>query len=412
MRCCARSFQQQGLASLLITVVLVLAATLLALTLNRTTIAEYVMLRNQKAQQQAFANAMSALETLKANYANSMANTTFDAAKMKAAVCPSVAAITGWPTSATALCGSSGSAADIIVAVGLSDDETAIERVTERLLGTNPTQGGRQFPAPLLTGGAANIGGSATVLNYFNDFTIWAGGNLSAQNATINTLIRNTATDHNPTPQTRDYRATNVGPNCNNVPAGYTCSTNMGNNNSIIGLDIIDNDPTLLSLSGLTSDVFLQASLGTGMSRQAFVNYYAGWTVDLRGDFETTYGHPPSSTSFDSVMNNGTPRARVVYVHGDLDISGNTTYGSASAPILLVVDGNAKIKGAFYGSIIAMGNFSTTGNTTIYGAVFAKNAGGGTGNATIVYDPYPNLNYQPFAGAGKPQAIPGSWKDW
>lgn len=404
--------RQHGLASLLITVVLVLAATLLALTLNRTTIAEYVMLRNQKAQQQAFINAMSALETLKANYANNAANTSLDTTNMKAAVCSSESAINAWPSSPTALCGSGGSMPTIIVAVGRSDDATAIERVTERLIGTNPTQGGRQFPTPLLTGGAANIGGSATVINYFNDFTIWAGGNLSAQNATINTLIRNTATDPNPTPETRDYRATNAGPNCNNVPAGYTCSTNMGNNNSIVGLDIIDNDPTLLTLSGLTSDDFLQASLGTGMSRQAFVNYYAGWTVDLRGNFQTTYGYPPSSSSFDSVMNNGTPRARVVYVHGDLDISGNTAYGSASAPILLVVDGNVQIKGTFYGSIISMGTFSTTGNTTIYGAVLSKNAGGGSGNTTIVYDPYPNLNYQPFAGAGKPQAIPGSWKDW
>ncbi|WP_333709328.1 hypothetical protein [Tepidimonas ignava] len=178
--------RQHGLASLLITVVLVLASTLLALTLNRTTIAEYVMLRNQKAQQQAFINAMSALETLKANYANNAANTSLDTTNMKAAVCSSESAINAWPSSPTALCGSGGSMPTIIVAVGRSDDATAIERVTERLIGTNPTQGGRQFPTPLLTGGAANIGGSATVINYFNDFTIWAGGNLSAQNATIN----------------------------------------------------------------------------------------------------------------------------------------------------------------------------------------------------------------------------------
>lgn len=108
-------------------------------------------------------------------------------------------------------------------------------------------------------------------------------------------------------------------------------------------------------------------------------------------------------------MNPGRP----IWVEGDLSVTTAVDIGEASAPVLVVVNGNLSfpVNATFYGLVYARkSNWNTSGTGQIQGAVVAEGEISGNGSPTIIYD-RTVLNHLRFS-VGSFVRAPGSWKDF
>ena len=249
---------------------------------------------------------------------------------------------------------------------------------------------------PVVTRGSADLlTGGASILNYFNDLTVWSGGSLLGQSNTGKTFIRDIST--NATASLTDpYRTVGSSPACLNPPAGYQCATQ----GSTLGHDTVTGDTNLAALS--PADYF-QFFFGSTLS--AYRDSTAGYVVDLSGTLTA-----PDSTSISSInaMND-----RTIWVEGvpgtPVSLPGNI--GTATKPVVLIINGdldlgsNIEINGIVY----VQGNITGNGSPTIYGSLIGAGNASMTGNPKVVFDPTV-LGKAPTLGkAGKVQ---GSWRDW
>lgn len=281
----------------------------------------------------------------------------------------------------------------LIFACGWSDDDLAVIRILQKASGTPSTAG--SITSPVVTKGATNLlVGGASIFNYFNDLTVWAGGDVPIQSNTGKTFIRDVSTD--PAATSADtstaYRTTGNSPACNNPPAHYTCSTD-GNN---LGPDAIINDT---ALSSLTSDQFFTQFMGS--SPTTYRDRTATYKVDLNN---TLTGE--DSTSINSISGK---QDAVIWVEGNAS-NLPTTIGSATHPVVLVVNGNLDLgsNATIYGLVFVTGAVSGNGSPTIYGAMIAGSATT-SGNPKIIFDPAV-LAATTRLGTGA--NVPGGWRDW
>ncbi|MFY9513408.1 MAG: pilus assembly PilX N-terminal domain-containing protein [Rubrivivax sp.] len=107
---------------------------------------------------------------------------------------------------------------------------------------------------------------------------------------------------------------------------------------------------------------------------------------------------------------------RVIWVEGDLDIDSGTPIGSASDPVLIVVNnGNLVFSGGTPGTInglvyVRRATWTTAGTGSVQGAVVAQGNVGGNGALTVNYDPEVLRTLR--LSAGSFVAVPGGWKDF
>jgi hypothetical protein len=105
---------------------------------------------------------------------------------------------------------------------------------------------------------------------------------------------------------------------------------------------------------------------------------------------------------------------RPIWVAGDLAIDSAGDIGSASAPVMLVVEGDvthATGGVTLYGVVYSRAaSWSTAGSGTVRGAAIAENDFAGSGSATYVYD-RGVLNHLRHR-YGSFVVVPGSWKDY
>ena len=277
----------------------------------------------------------------------------------------------------------------IIVACGWSDDDKAVIRMVQRASGTPSLAG--SITAPVVTRGTSNLlTGGASVFNYFNDLTVWAGGGVPIQSNTGKTFIRNVAND--PAPISPDYRTVGQSPGCNNPgTTHYTCSTD-GNN---LGPDVIVNDTALSNLS--SADFFASFM---GKTPDAYRDTVATYKVDLNNSIT---GEDSNSIASITGMTDS-----VIWVEGNASGLGNI--GTADHPVVLVVNGDLDLGSntVINGMVFVTGQITGNGTPTIYGSLIAG-AANLTGNAKIIFDP--NV----LAGAsrlGQAAPVPGGWRDW
>lgn len=320
----------------------------------------------------------------------------------------------GSPTVALPVCPSSSSAAFppagftypstfeqvMIYSCGWSDDSTAVHRITVIAAGTR-TQPSNPNPVPLISLGTANLlTGGVSILNYFNDMTIWTGASMLGQSATGKTFIRDTTTAIVPDP-TFNYRNTGNSPSCNNPPTGYVCSTK----GSTIGLDVIQGDT---NLSTLTVPQLFQGVMGA--PEATWRDTVAAYRIDLTGTLtnaDSTSISFLNSAAFNSSDSNGS-----VWVEGSTSISG--TVGSANAPKIIVINGDLTLgsNAVINGNIFVTGKVTTNGTPTIYGTLTVGDSTNTTGNMNIIYDPYTKAPSGGTTQLGAPTKLAGSWKDW
>lgn len=284
------------------------------------------------------------------------------------------------------------------LSIGWSDDETAVQIATQIIQGTPGTGGGKLPPLPLTARGNADLlVGGASIMNFFNDLTVWSGGTFFGQSMTGKSFVRNINT--NPTPSSSfDYRNTGNSPACNNPPSGYVCSTQ----GSTTGHDVVQGDT---NLSGLTVADLFQSNFQT--TQENYRDTVAAHRIDLNNGLTNEH-----STDINSAYGK---KNTSIYVNGDVTIDG--TIGEAGAPVILVVNGNLSLgAGAVInGFVFVTGNLSANGTPTVYGAITTGGNATTTGNMKVVYDPFSGTSAPPCGATcqlGTPTRVPGSWKDW
>lgn len=193
-------------------------------------------------------------------------------------------------------------------------------------------------------------------------------------------------------------------------------SSGVSSNASTLGPDIVQGNG---ALSGMTEEEFQIDTLGTTIN-------------NLMSQASPTYNNS-GSTDYSSTLSG--VEGKVIGINqngGTASISSNTTVGSPSNPVVIIVQGNISISGnsIIYGAIIANGNVSisgnshvhglvfatgnssitsTTGNSEVYGAVISGNQYNTSGNAHVYYNSN-NLNKitQLVGSYGR---LSGSWQD-
>lgn len=401
---------QRGVGTVFVAMVLVLASSLVALYTHRGTITEQRLSSNEIRQKQAFAAASAGIDHALAEMRKAggiprvgspLAPKTLQhdsgTLRYEARYCKADD-IPDCPNSKAAFsCAAPDSAASVAaVSCGWSDDNASVQRIVQ-LMGNTPSLAGT-ISTPVITKGTTNLlTGGASILNYFNDLTVWAGGNFLGQSATGKTFIRNEVT-HPVAQETDSYRTTGNSPGCNNPPTGYQCSTH----GSTVGHDTVLGDS---NLSSLTTDEFFQYFFG--QSQATYLSEKITFVVDLNDTLsEMDYGEDTYATTTNSLTG---MKSKAIWVEGDASLSG--TIGTQDEPVILIVKGaltlgsNVEINGL----VFVTGDINSTGTPTVYGAMVSGGNANATGNLKVVYDP---KTLKGSAGLGKAAKFPGGWRDW
>lgn len=411
-----RRSAQQGVGTVFVAMVLVLAANLVVLYTHRASIMEQRLSGNEIRQKQAFAAASAGIdhalaEMRKAGKVPSTPSVpgapsvpkTFqqDTGKLRYEVKYCQASdIPACPDTKGSLpnCTAPASATSVAaVSCGWSDDNASVQRIVQ-LMGNTPSLAGT-ISTPVITKGTTNLlTGGASILNYFNDLTVWSGGTFLGQSNTGKTFIRNEVT--NPVAQLTDpYRNTGSSPGCNNPPTGYQCSTQ----GSTVGHDTVLGDTNLASM---TADGFFQYFFG--QTQTSYLYEKVTHIVDLKGTLSAMNAGGDISYSTNTSSLNGV-KGQAVWVEGDASLSG--TIGTQDEPVALIIHGDLTLSSnvEINGFVYVTGSMHGSGGPTVYGALVIGGNANSTGNLKVIYDPKA-LNGS--AGLGKAAKLPGGWRDW
>jgi hypothetical protein len=224
------------------------------------------------------------------------------------------------------------------------------------------------------------VQGSANVVNYFNNLTIWTGGALSTIGNAGKTFVRN--------PTVAPPSETTVPPgepsSCS-TSADYVCLTDK----NTTGPDVIDRDPTLSNLT----------------SAQMFLNYFGRSLATVKSDVATLQIAGGSLGTLSGIT------GATIVVNGTTNIPAGSTLGSRDRPVVLIIDGNLEFSGnpEVFGIVYVTGNVDGGGTPTIQGAMVVEGDIAPTGSVDIIYDPYITSGTK---NSGRPGPVPGSWRDW
>jgi len=403
-----RRTAQQGAGTVFVAMVLVLAASLVVLYSHRSAIMEQRLSGNEIRQKQAFAAASAGIDHALAEMRKAGgiprigtdpktlqkddSPLRYEARYCKADPLPACPSAKGGftctkPDSATSVAA---------VSCGWSDDNSSVQRIVQ-LMGNTPSLAGT-VSTPVITKGTTNLlTGGASILNYFNDLTVWAGGTFLGQSATGKTFIRNQVT-HPVAQETDHYRDTGNSPGCNNPPTGYQCSTE----GSTLGHDTVLGDSNLASLS---ADGFFKYFFG--QEPTSYLKEKITFVVDPGNSLGSmNFGADTYSTSTSSLDG---LKGKTIWVEGDASLSG--TIGTQDEPVILIIRGDLTLGSnvVINGFVFVTGNINGSGSPTVYGALVSGGSANSTGNLKVIYDP---KALRGSAGLGKATKLPGGWRDW
>jgi hypothetical protein len=284
-----------------------------------------------------------------------------------------------------------------IISCGWSDDRSAGRAVVARAVLT-PALNDVARTAPLVARGNVNTAGRGKVYNYYTNITIWTGEGLDVIGNAGTTFIRNPQIP----PGNPNFDLATETPNCNTVQETtlsnpYVCTT-RGNS---LGPDVVLGDR---SLEGLTAAEFF--ALATGIDSSSW--------AELKAVFIEQFS--PLETSEASDLTDPDNAGKLIWFDGNLSLNGGSV-GTENAPVLLIVDGNATIRGeaTFYGVVFVVQNLVTGGNpvflgSTLVGGHIAPDTGpGAAGNPSFIYSPNAISQALEATSIG---IVAGTWRDW
>lgn len=251
-----------------------------------------------------------------------------------------------------------------ITSTGTSDDASAT-RVVSQLVKygsvlVNP-------PAlPLTAKGTISLSGNSQIVNTYSGNTVLSGSTVSLSGSSSTVLSSGTSS----TP-------------------GNIRSDIQGSSGSI---------------SGLTDNSF-------------FESYFGNTPANVKSGVGHYYSNS-SDTNYQSILSGMTGTSIWIDQTNDsqANFNGNITIGSATDPVLLIINGDARFNGnvTIYGYVFIFGDSSTTliGNTNIIGGFSTTGQLSASGSIQVNYSPSTLSNLQNNSSMKYYAKVPGSWKDY
>ncbi len=366
--------KQTGMATLLVSVVLLAVMSVMAIYTSRSSLMELTLTNNAYRAKQAAEAAEAGLDFALAYYLQGGADQNNDNAADTLTVPTS---LTGGKRVSVAFCDPSSTLTNClpptslgrlrIIATGYSDDDTAVSRVgvlvsEENFLTVNPK-------ATLTAKGAtsATLNGNLTVINNMGSTTIWTGTDISAMTGSFETKININGADNQ-------------------------ISSEKVGSKFYVGPDVVYNDQSLKNLS--LADYFEQMT-GRPQSEMAAL-------ADIRISGTATL---PAATAANDYLG-----GKVIYVD-KATFDPNTNLGTATKPVILIVNGAFELNGSntIHGVVIANSLNKANGNARINGAMIVGDVNNANGGFTIEMVP------SVINGLNKitvKSSVGNSWRDW
>ncbi len=250
---------------------------------------------------------------------------------------------------------------------------------------------------PLLARGGIDVAGNVGVYNAYTNLTIRSGREAEISGNAGTTYMR----DPSQPPPTLDEDVPAPGPN--NMDSRYLEMSAKDQ----IGLDVVDFDPGLNQGSG---DDFFKNFMG--YTKEEYRENVAAHRLN-QGDLDQTDGDG-NSISYDKW-------GQTIWVDGqgeEVTIRGQV--GNRDNPVVLVVDGDLRLAGffeEFHGVLYVAGNLTGSGNPEFYGATIIEGDAEITDDPTATVSGRPNFVFDPVAAGGGASAgakgmMSGTWRDW
>lgn len=383
--------RMDGVASLLIALIIMVAVTITIIYAAQTSILEQRMSGNEIRAKQTAAAAQSGLETAmdqirRGDYdpstVNNNTNGPYRVAYYSPDDAPTGCTNTASDFAAPTLPADFDNREFVVMACGWSDDESASQAVLVTMkagpsLGDPPNN-------PIITRGGIDIRGNAEVFNAYNNLTIRTGGEVDISGNAGTTFMRQLTEE---APALDDT-----------VPGPDSDIYREMSNKDRIGVDVLDYDPSM----NISDDEFFERFMGAPRDeyRENLVTHHFE-----EGDFPGNLGPEYNG--------------QTIWVDGDVTLEG--TIGTRENPVVMVVNGNVTARGKFdefHGVLYAKEELIATGNPAFYGAAIIER------NTTILNedDPdfiagNPKFIFDPVAAGGASSvgrrgAQTGSWRDW
>lgn len=217
-------------------------------------------------------------------------------------------------------------------------------------------------PTPLTTKGNINLGGNITISNTVTDVTIWSGGSVSLTGSASTETSGGTASDKN-----------------------------------TIGVDVAQNDG---NLAAATADEF-------------FENFFGKSKATVKSMSTSVYTNS-GATSMNGALNGKT--GEIIWIEqqsGAATLNSNTVIGSPDNPVILIINGEAKINGGatIYGVVYIASDWNNSGggNSEVNGAVIVEGVYSAQGTPDMNYDDTILRNIDVKLGSFS--KVPGGWTD-
>jgi Tfp pilus assembly protein PilX len=383
---------ERGLITLAVSLSILLLSTLVVFNVSKAILMEQKIANNEARAKQAFEAAEAGISTAKKYIeddpdadGNGAVDPVFDTNAN--GVGDATTATVGTGSVTVTVTDTSGGAMTsfLITAVGYSDDRSASRTITQKIVTINPLPNNPSNP--LVTRGAAVMGGSANVRNPEGQSTIWSGGHidLGSNNSTSTQVPNQTAANY---------------PACMDVP--LTCTMVDSSNRTVKGVDIIENDS---SLAALTANEFFQNFFG--MSPTSYRSSMA--TIDTTA---AGAGNAVDLATREVIWVEGNTSLNGSTVGCSVAVNGNNTCATANIkPSILIVNGNLSLAGTpqFYGLVFVTGNLTVSGNASVYGSIVVAGNVTATGSLDVFFH---STALSGTAKAGNSTGSAGTWKDF
>ena len=299
----------------------------------------------------------------------------------------------------------------MITARGFSDDQLAESTIPQCVgpLGILQNDGPEQ---PLVAQGQVALTGNARIINRFTSTTIWSGGKVTiGSSAAMETYIRSETLSSVSASGDDTLDPNNSADRARLLSTDEDSDTQLVSNRKLgNGLDIIDDDSSLDTLIGIEFfKNFFMASSRAELKLQAAGQVYND-IDDAKNDTSTT---PDTITS------------GLVWVEGDQQMTGGTI-GSIDSPAVVYIHGDFTLNGGtIYGVLYVAGRYQIRGNPVVVGSNIVEGTDvsaspeepaesphvWGVGTISLIYwaGIFSDGTNNP---TGQSTVISGSWRDW
>lgn len=407
------SKKQQGAATLLTSVVLLIAITLITFLTAKTVLEETKMTANahRAAQSLAFANAAMDFAVAYFNdggwdHDGDGIRDDIDAAVDTAGIGGGHHDVTSFYTTLVfdnnnASCSTANNMkSGLIIATGTSDDGLASRTISQCVGTLNLLKGGGPKQT-LISGGTVGLTGSAQLINRYSDSNVWSASTTAIGNSSaMETYIRPVDTELSDLTET-ELQSIQTSPSIPNVQK--VSSNGLGG-----GTDIYANDQRLQDAMTVTNNDI--AGGGSGDISGSFWDLFFLETKAQIADLADGVDQKLAGGASNGELNG---LSGIIWVDGDASSTANgTTIGTPEQPALLIVNGDFDFSGGtITGLVYVTGNTTINGSPNVLGTMVSEGPVTGTGSLTLVYAP--NVGSGGDAPLkGTTAIVSGSWRDW